>query len=106
VTRDHGEDKRTFAPGKLDVVVHGLPDDAAYDVYQASDGRFFITLWRNAEEPGGGTVDVTLTFANPIATISEYVVSLGETEPCQLVTNDDTIIVALDASARVLVIDD
>jgi hypothetical protein len=103
VTADHGEDRRTFDPGSLEVEVIGLPPTADYDLCQASDGRFFVTLWNNAEDPGGEASDVTLNFAEPV-TLAEYVVSLGEMEPRQRVTGQ-SITVALDASARVVVVE-
>lgn len=40
---------RTFSPGALDLSVAGLPEEDAWDLYQASDGRFLLALWRAAD---------------------------------------------------------
>jgi hypothetical protein len=102
VAADPGADRRTFDPGKLELEVIGLPASADWDLYQATDGRFFVTLWNNAEEPGGEPTDVTLRVP-AAASFAEYVVSLGEISPCQW-GDGESFIVSLDASARVVVV--
>jgi hypothetical protein len=102
VTGDPFENKRTFAPGTLEVQVTGLPPTADWGLYQSSDDRFFITLWNNAENPGGDASEVTIKLAEEAA-LSEYVVSLGETEPRQSLSGT-SLTVSLDASARVIVV--
>jgi hypothetical protein len=102
VTGDLGADSRTFTPGKLELEVIGLPASADWDLYQATDGRFFVTLWNNAEEPGGEPTDVTLRVP-AAASFVEYVVSLGETVERNF-GDGESFVVSLDASARVVVV--
>lgn len=80
ICADHGDDLRTFAPGKLDITVAGLTAAMDYDVYQASNGRFLIPLWHAAEDVGQGVaVDVTLSFGTPKSiTVFEPLNGVGE----------------------------
>ena len=64
ICADHGDDRRTFEPGKLDVEVSGLTPATDWDCYQASNGRFLLPLWHAAEDAGqGAAVQVVLRFA-------------------------------------------
>jgi hypothetical protein len=63
VTGDKGE-RRTFETHKLGVAVEGLPDDADWDVYESSDGRFFVPIWRPGETMDSvAAAQVTVRFA-------------------------------------------
>jgi len=67
ICADRG-DRHGFAPGKLDVVVAGLPEEAGWDVYQASDGRFLLPVWHAAEDSyQGPPIAVDVTFATPVS---------------------------------------
>jgi len=59
ICADTGADNRTFAPGRLDLVVTA-PPEVGWDLYQASDGRFFIAIWHSQREPGGEGVPISI----------------------------------------------
>ena len=87
----------------------GGDDATAHDLYQASDGDFFITLWRSMADPGGEPISVTLDFPNKPGTISEYNLMnhLDNTDYVAVQTNtssDGKLTVQLDGSARVIVV--
>jgi hypothetical protein len=72
ICADHG-DRHGFAPDTLDVVLTGLTPAMDYDVFQASDGRFLITLWHAAEElDGGDAVKVDLDFGSRKTQVNTY----------------------------------
>lgn len=117
LTGDKGPAKRTFAPGVFAYSVAGLPApiNAAsphtgghHDLYQSSDGRFFLLLWNAQVAPGGAPVPVTVSFPNPPATVSEFNLSLGtaaSTTPVQaLLARPTSVVSHLDAGVRLLVI--
>lgn len=106
---DGGDDRRTFAPGKLAYSVSGGDDATSHALYQASDGDYFITLWRSTADPGGEPISVTLDFPNKPGTISEYNLMnhLDNTDYTAVQTNtngDGKLTVQLDGSARVIVV--
>jgi hypothetical protein len=91
----------TFAPGKLDFLVTGLPNEAGYDLYQLSDGTFIIPLWRAAPELGGAAVPVEISLLQA-ADISEWdIVANREVQPPR---RTDTLNVQLDASCRLIIV--
>jgi hypothetical protein len=110
VTGDTGVNKRTFAPGKLAVTVTGLPAGADWDVYQSSDGRFFVPIWLSAVNPGGASTPVSVTFGSKPALVTEYDVGSGASwtgtlpPAVQSVPSPSSVTVQLNAAARVLVV--
>ena len=91
-----------YAPGRLDMIVTGLPEDAGYDLYQGSDGTFLIPLWRGAEEMGGSPVPVTISLAHA-ADISEWDIIADKEIQAPKRTTDLTV--QLDASCRLVVVE-
>jgi hypothetical protein len=108
ICADRGEERYSFAPGRLDYTVAGADASVSHDLYQASDGTFFIVLWRSMPEPGGEPMAVALNFMAQPARIEEF--DLGRLaadrvtenyEPLQVSTSA-SIISQLDGSARVV----
>jgi hypothetical protein len=93
---------RTFTPGKLDVAVHGLTDRCGWDLYQRSDGLFYITLWQSAnEQDGAQPISTTLEFGQTV-NVSEWDVVTDT-----LVQHADSVksyTTALPARARLLMV--
>lgn len=50
---DGGPTMRSFAPGNLSVTVEGMNERCDWDLYQSSDGKFLLPLWRAGADPGG-----------------------------------------------------
>jgi hypothetical protein len=100
---DPRSNRRTFAPGRLAVTVSGLPAGADWDLYQASNGRSFIALWRSASEPSGAAADVVVSFAVAPAAVAEFDPLVG-TEPAREWSAPSSVTVALDAGVRLLVV--
>ena len=99
---DPGQDNRTFSPGKLGVSVHNLPEYADWDLYQASDRRCFVFLWRAAAEPGGQSAEVTVRFDPPVAEAVETDLLSGR--EVQTHRMAESVTVGLDAGVRVLAV--
>ena len=91
----------SFTPGKLDVVVNGLPPNADWDLYQTSEGTFLLPLWRAAREPGGDRRTVSIELARPAAVSEWDVTSHSE---LQAPHPSNRLVSQLDASARLVVI--
>jgi hypothetical protein len=72
ICADRGDDRGTFAPGKLDYVVTGGDASCTTDLYQGSDGVFYLALWRSLDQPGGSTVSLTLTIPSKPQKIEEF----------------------------------
>jgi hypothetical protein len=110
ICADPGEERLTFAPGRLEYTVAGADASVSHDLYQASDGTFFVVLWRSMPEPGGEPLAVTLEFPSlPTRRIEEYDIGrlaaervTENYEPLQ-VSEAGFIISMLDGSARVLI---
>lgn len=96
--RDRGPTMRNFAPGRLAVTVTGLAA-SNWDLYQASDGRFFIPLWRAGAEPGGATIDVTVALGKS-ATVIDHDLLTGNSRSVV----DASVVVGLGNEARLLVV--
>jgi hypothetical protein len=103
IVADRGSSRRTFAPGKLAVTVTGLPADADWDLYQASDGRWFVALWRSAPEPGGEAANVVVSFATTPAAAAEFN-PLVESESVREWSAPTSVTVALDPDVRILAV--
>jgi hypothetical protein len=100
---DAGPTMRTFEPGNLGLEVRGLDADCAWSLYQASDGRFFIPLWRAAEEPGlRQPLIVDVMFGPAVRHVVEHDLLSGQTWEQHAVTRFD---VWLSNDVRVLVIE-
>jgi len=105
VTGDRGADKRSFAPGKLAYSVQGMEGRPIYcDTYQASDGRFFLALWRSEADAGGPALPVTFTFGKSAKRLAEYDI-LAHDEAVQAKTDASQLTVRLDAGCRIIVIE-
>jgi hypothetical protein len=90
-----------YAPGRLEVEVTGLPEDANYDLYQASDGAFLIPIWRAAPELGGAAVPVHIDLAYE-AEISEW--DIITDQEIQAPTRTASLTVQLDAGCRMVIV--
>ncbi len=116
LTGDHGDTKRVFTPGMLDVSVSGLPApiDAKSPftgghaaLFQNSAGTFFLYVWNEQAAPGGAAQDVTVTFNGlPPGTVADYdiTVSPGSTTALQTLDDLSVITVSLSAAVHILVI--
>jgi len=101
ICADHGDDRRTFAPGKLDVEVSGLTAAMDWDCYQASNGRFLLPLWHAADAGQGGAVPVTLRFATAKRiTVFEPLVGMAE-----VATSDDVREITVNLPPGVVVLE-
>lgn len=103
VCADPGNSTRTFAPGKLEISVEGLPADADWDLYQASDGRFIVPLWRSAQELGGDATDVTLRFGAAVQLVEEFDL-IHSADAVGSMDQTQEYVVHLSASARAIVV--
>jgi hypothetical protein len=104
LTGDHGANLRTFEPHKLAVTVT-VPDKMAdWDVYEASDGRFFIPLWRAAQAPGGTEASITLDFGTAPAKVTEHDL-LSDRAPIQVVTGQKRVVSRMGNTCRLLVVE-
>lgn len=101
ICADHGSPN--FTPGSFPITVTGLDAQSDWDLYQASDGRWIVTLWRAANDVGGLPITVSLAFGSPVRQVQAFDprVSAAATSTA---TNTASFPVALDNSARVLVI--
>jgi hypothetical protein len=104
---DPGEERHSFAPGRLDYTVAGADASVSHDLYQASDGTYFVVLWRSMPEPGGEPLTVTVDFPSLPPRIEEY--DLGRLAADRVTENYTpmqvravSIVSKLDGSARVL----
>lgn len=99
---DVGADFRLFQTAELPISVTG-PTNAPWDwdLYQSSDGTFFLPLWLAANDLGGPSANVTITLASAprsatmVDLISGHEVSLSRSAQLR---------VSLNASANVIVI--
>ena len=102
ICRDDGADLRSFTPGKLTLLVD-IPDSRCdWDLYQASDGRFLLALWKSCPEPGGDLTPIAISFATP-SRVVEYDPLRG-TNAVHQEDATTTFIAMLDGGVRVLVI--
>jgi hypothetical protein len=101
ICADNTPTMRTFAPGRLDVLVQGLPAHCDWDLYQASDGRFMLMLWNAAEDQGGGACQVTVA-------LGAMPQSISETDPLGGITTEltpaTTLRLSLEAGVTVLTV--
>jgi hypothetical protein len=104
ICADPGSDRRTFAPVTLAVTVSGLPAGADWDLYESSDHRFFIALWRSASEPGGEAVPVTVSFDAAPVSATEFN-PLVSAEAVRTWNDAASVEVLLDAGVRILAIE-
>lgn len=107
ICADVANDRRTFDPGKLDYTVTGGDGATSHALYQRSDGKFFITLWRSMANPGGAAIPVVVTVNTAHQRIDEYNLMeyLDKTQylPRQT-TNGKTMTSQLDGSARIIMV--
>ena len=112
---DPGATARTFTPGRLAYTVSGgaPPISAASpgtglqtSLFQASDGRFFLFLCNAQVAPVGTTQTVTVTFARPPSSVSEYSIDGSPVAPVALATRatPGAWVTGMDACVRLLVI--
>ena len=116
LTGDTGPAKRTFAPGKLDVTVTGLPagdspyDGGRYAVFQnATPGTFFVFVWNEQTALATGTTSsVTVTFnATPMTSVVDYSLTnpaAASPTPEQTLANVSTVQLDLTTEVRLLVV--
>ena len=72
IVSDPFAEARTFTPGRLDVAIDGLSAACDWDLFQASDGRFFVALWNAARDLGGSAIPVSLILNGAVASVAEY----------------------------------
>jgi hypothetical protein len=113
LTGDPGANKHSFAPGKLDVAVSGLPggDNAygggRYAVFQNSSGTFFVFVWNEQDALAtGSSTPVTVTFqAGPMARVVDYSLThpaSASPAPIQTLTNVTSVQLDLTTEVRLL----
>lgn len=69
---DPGNARATFSPGRLDFTMTGGDANTFTDLYQGSEGTFYLMLWRSLDEPGGQPVPVEFSFPAKPAKIEEF----------------------------------
>jgi hypothetical protein len=113
LTGDTGSNKHTFAPGKLDVTVTGLPpgdnpyNGGRYAVLENSAGSFFIFVWNEQNALATGTsTPVTVTFnAAPMTKVVDYSLTnpVSETPtPIQTLSHVTSLTMTLTTEVRLL----
>lgn len=111
LTGDHGTDKLTFVPEKLDVTVAGLPPKPSGSLYaggrwtllENSAHEYFLLLWNEQNDLNAATTPVTVTFnAHDMAKVEEFNITSGSQTPVQTLTGVHTLTVNLDTSLRLL----
>lgn len=93
-----------FTPGKLAITVTGLDAQTDWDLYETSDGRWIVTLWRAANDPGGAAIPVTVTFGAAVKLAAIYDPVASTVPISTLVANATKLTIQLPAAARLLVI--
>jgi hypothetical protein len=115
LTGDLGATARTFTPGRLAYAVSGGPGpiNAASpqtgigsDLFQSSDGRYFLFLRNEQIAAGGADFPVSVTFGTAPSKVTEYGITGDVTfnAPIQTVTGQATIATTMNACVRLLVI--
>jgi hypothetical protein len=111
-----GAVKHTFAPGKINYAVSGLPPPASGSpnsggqtmLFQNSTGKFFLFVWNSQETPGGGAVPVVIDFnSHAMRNVTEYnLANVNSTSPAmvQSINSCSSIMVSLAAEVHLLVI--
>jgi len=111
LTGDTGADKLTFAPGKLDVTVSGLPSAPAnsphaggrWALFENSAHAYFLFLWNEQNDLSATTAPVTVTFnAHAMTKVEEFNITSGSQTALQTLTNASSVTVNLDTSVRLL----
>ena len=115
LTGDHGATKHSFATGKINFNISGLPapvnsaspyTGGQYALFENSEETFFLYVWNGQVDPGGAAMPVTINFnSHPMASVSEY--NISSTTPQALVqswSGTRSVTVQLDASVRLFVI--
>jgi len=108
---DPGADRRTFEPGALAYAVEGGDEATSHALYEASDGTFFVALWRSLTEPGGDAIPVRVAFPGGVRQVEEYDLTAiaaakrGNNYPIVQTARDrDEVTVQLDGGARLLIV--
>ncbi len=111
LTSDHGADKLSFTPGRLDVTVFGLPSaptnsphaGGRWALFQNSAGTYFLMLWNEQNYISTATVPVTVTFnSHAMTKVEEFNITAANPKPLQTQINARTVTVNLDTSLRLL----
>lgn len=110
--------KYTFAPGKLNYTVAGLPpvtsSNAPYSggqtaLFQNSAGTYFLFVWNAQNTPGAASVPVTINFpSHAMTSVTDYCItkSGANQTPAQApISNCSTITVQLGTETHLLVIE-
>jgi hypothetical protein len=102
-------DSLNFTPGNLDYTITGDVDTVSHSLYQSSNGKFFIAIWRSLPQPGGDPITLNITFANQLKKIEEFNISeiaadkvASNYQPIQWSDNTDKLTISLDGSARII----
>jgi hypothetical protein len=108
ICADTGDDRLTFDPGTLEYQVKGADNSVSHDLYQSSNGTFFIVFWRSLAAPGDDVLNIEFEFEQMVNRIEEFDLCLLAEEqrtdnytPIQVGANN-VIVSQLDGSARVL----
>jgi hypothetical protein len=104
ICADPGRDRRSFETGTLDYTVTGGDGATTHDLYQSSDGHFFITLWRSMADPGGQAIPVQVNAKGHQMYEYNLMDYLDKTDYATDKNGRDTITVQLNGSARVIVV--
>lgn len=115
LTGDHGATKHTFAPGKINYTITGLPSpvDGASPytggqsaLFQSSQGTYFLYVWNEQDNPGGSATGVTVNFNDHAMTsVTEYnITSTSPQTALQSWSGASSLTFQLDASVRLFVI--
>lgn len=111
-----GAVRHTFAPGKINYTVSGLPTPASGSpnsggqtmLFQNSTGKFFLFVWDSQETPGGRAVPVVIDFnSHAMSNVTEYnLANVNSTSPTvvQSINSCTSIVVSLAAEVHLLVI--
>ncbi len=109
LTGDKGATKHTFAPGKLDVTVSGLPSGdnqyagGRWAVFQNSSGTFFVFVWNEQAALATGTsTPVTVTFEEgPMTRVVDYSLTTPSASPTPVQTLTHVTSVSLELTTEV-----
>jgi hypothetical protein len=88
----------------LNYTVSGADANTSHDLYQTSDGKFIITLWRSLADPGGAAIPVVVTAQGHKLDEYNLMAHLDNTEYKPAQSAQDTLTSQLDGGVRIIVV--
>lgn len=110
ICADRGDNRRTFQPQPFTYSVTGGDETCSHDLYQGSDGVYYIALWRSLPQMGGTPMAITMSLPSKPQRVEEFniskIASDKVTNNYPMVQSDTSrsgkLSVSLDGSARII----